>query len=74
MQTIARTAAVAAMALCAAAAFAPHSPNMEAMNWGVFLAILALVADELQKLARLRADGTLTEQEFQTLKARLLAK
>lgn len=33
-----------------------------------------LVADELQKLARLRADGTITEQEFQTLKGRLLAK
>lgn len=33
-----------------------------------------LVADELQKLARLKADGTLTELEFQNLKARLLAK
>lgn len=34
----------------------------------------ALVADELQKLARLRADGTITEQEFLSLKGRLLAK
>lgn len=34
----------------------------------------ALVADELQKLARLRADGTITEQEFQGLKAKLLAR
>lgn len=34
----------------------------------------ALVADELQKLARLRADGTITEQEFQGLKGRLLAR
>ncbi len=33
-----------------------------------------LVADELQKLARLKADGTITELEFQNLKARLLAK
>ena len=34
----------------------------------------ALVADELQKLARLRADGTITEQEFQNLKVKLLAR
>ncbi|EJE52255.1 hypothetical protein PMI14_03058 [Acidovorax sp. CF316] len=34
----------------------------------------ALVADELQKLARLRAAGTITEQEFQGLKAKLLAR
>lgn len=34
----------------------------------------ALVADELQKLAKLRADGTITEQEFQGLKAKLLAR
>ena len=74
MQGLARNLAVATMALCAAAAFAQQSPNMEAMNWGVFLAIPALVADELQKLARLRADGTITGQKFQTLKARLLAK
>jgi hypothetical protein len=34
----------------------------------------ALVADELQKLSKLRADGTITEQEFQGLKAKLLAR
>ncbi len=32
------------------------------------------VADELQKLGKLRADGTITELEFQNLKGRLLAK
>ena len=32
------------------------------------------VADELQKLGKLRADGTITEQEFQNLKGRLLAQ
>ena len=32
----------------------------------------ASVADELAKLDRLRDDGTISEQEFQTQKARLL--
>lgn len=32
------------------------------------------VADELQKLAKLRADGVITDKEFQGLKAKLLAK
>lgn len=53
-------AAVPAPAAMPAPATAPATP--------------ALVADELQKLARLRTDGTITEQEFQNLKGRLLAK
>jgi hypothetical protein len=34
----------------------------------------ASTADEIDKLAQLRAAGTLTEEEFQAQKARLLAQ
>lgn len=64
-----RASAPAAVPAPAAVQAAPAAPAMPPGP-----ASPALVADELQKLARLRADGTITEQEFQGLKAKLLAK
>jgi Short C-terminal domain len=48
--------------------------NQRAMTAPAPVAMSASTADELDKLARLRADGVLSEQEFQAQKARLLGQ
>jgi hypothetical protein len=54
--------------------FGQHAASTRATSQPSVPQASALIADELRKLAELRSEGILTDEEFSTQKARLLGK